>query len=181
MNTLKDRQEKFHRHYWAMFLVLTSFLVGCQKKCPIPKERQTSVSSTPWRLVYTSDPDPLFQSNLDSNGEFKYTFLVWNFTNTFDGDIKLVQNNTQYDQAQRTFRYDIDSSSKQMLIKFAQPTSVDISGQPMANGGNQAGETPILYSYQLGRTLELVNEQGFYYKFVPFTGILAPDDTCTFN
>ena len=161
-----------------MFLVLTSFLVGCQKKCPIPKDKQTSVTSTPWRMIYTSDPDPLFQKNLDSDGEFKYTFLVWTFTNTFSGDIKLVQNNTQYDQAQRTFVFDIDTHSQQMVIKFAQPTAVDISGQPTTSG---AGETPILYSYQLGRTLDLINQQGYEYKFVPFTGIVAPDDTCTFS
>ncbi len=149
-------------------------MVGCAKKCPVSLEKQTSVTATEWRLVESTDPDPDIQDNLSL-----FTFLVFRFGQDFSGDIKLVLNNTQYDQPVRTFIYDVDPNSKQLEIKYA--FSQGQGGQDSNAGNNQnGGDSPIFYSYELGRSLELTSDQGYYYRFVPFTGILAPDETCTF-
>ncbi len=155
-----------------LVLALSSFMIGCSKKCPTSKEKISSIASTPFRLVASTDPDPEIQNNLSN-----FTFLVFTFAQNFTGDVKLVLNNVQFDTPVKTFTYNIDPAPKQLLIKYADTTS---SSGGAKSGGATGGSDPVLYSYQLGRDLEINSEQGAYYRFVPFTGVLNPDDTCTF-
>ena len=160
-----------------LVLALSSFMIGCTKKCPTSTEKISSIVSTPFRLVASTDPDPEIQNNLSN-----FTFLVFTFAQNFTGDVKLVLDNTQYDTPVKTFIYNIDPASKQLIIKYADPTSSSAVGDPAGGDapGPTGGNDPVFYSYQLGRDLEINSEQGDYYRFVPFTGFLNPVDTCTF-
>ena len=152
----------------ALLAIIT--LSGClAKKCPIPQERQKSITLA-WRLVATDDPD--------FNGLNKYTFPIFTFNQDFTGDVKVVQNNTQYENPVRLLNYDIDSEQKLLRIQFSFPNGSGSSSS--TNSGNERNNDIREYSYQLGRTLELVRDDGTFYKLVPFTGILSPDDICEF-
>jgi len=158
----------------AILAPLALMMVGCMKKCQVPKERQTSVSATEWRLVESTDPDQDIQDNLSN-----FTFFIFRFGQDFKGDIKAVVNNTQYDTPVRTFVFDVEPESRILSIKYAFP-----EGEGGQNGGQgtsgQNPEEPRVYYYSLGRQLELTSDEGYYYRFVPFTGILSPDATCVF-
>ncbi|MFM8315597.1 MAG: hypothetical protein ACKOA8_15050 [Deltaproteobacteria bacterium] len=154
-------------------LALISQLMGCLKMCPTSKERQTSVAATPWRLVETTDPE--LQEDLNN-----FSFLVFTFNQNFSGDIKAVVNNTQYDNPIRTFKYNIDPRGNLMRIQFAFAPGEDGGGAQSDSGAASGGDQVVEYSYKLGRSLELWRQDGVYYRLVPFTGILSPDETCSF-
>jgi len=173
VNTYKRQVKPNFIRAWIQLIILAPLalmMVGCMKKCQVPTEKQTSVSATEWRMVESTDPDPDIQDNLS-----KFTFFIFRFGQDFQGDVKAVINNTQYDNPVRTFTFDVDTNSKTLLIKYAFPQGSESSSQ-----GNSEGDKPVAYSYSLGRQLELVGQNGSYYRFVPFTGILSPDDTCSF-
>lgn len=177
VNTEKFKiQIRFSRAWLQLAILapLALMMVGCMKKCQIPKERQTSVAATEWRLVETTDPDPDIQNNLSN-----FTFLIFRFGQDFQGDIKAVVNNTQFDTPFRTFQYEIDPQSKTLEIVYSNPTGEN-SGAEGQNSQQPSNEASVFYYYSLGRQLELTSSQGYYYRLVPFTGILSPDDTCTF-
>lgn len=157
----------------GLLLVGMALSVGCAKKCPIPLERQTSVAGTPWRLVSTSDPE--FSGDLNN-----FSFVVFTFNQDFKGDVKVVINNTQYDSPVRTFVWNVDPNQRVIRIQYAFPSGGDNQNNNSNTNSGSSGENVIDYSYRLGRTLELISTQGYNYRFVPFTGILSPDDTCTF-
>jgi hypothetical protein len=158
-----------------LLLGMAWWVIGCAKKCPIPTERQTSVSGTAWRLVETNDPD--FAGDLNN-----FSFAVFTFKQDFKGDVKVVINNTQYDSPVRTFVYNIDPNQRVIRIQYAFPSGADAQDGSSGSdsGSDSSGDNILDYYYSLGRTLELTSSQGFSYRFVPFTGILSPDDTCTF-
>ncbi|MSP18920.1 MAG: hypothetical protein EXR74_05055 [Bdellovibrionales bacterium] len=157
-----------------LVLALSSFMMGC-KICPTSKEKIPSIVSSPLRLVSSTDPDPLIQETLSN-----FTFLVFTFAQDFTGDVKLVLNNVQYDTPVKTFTFNIDPGSKQLIIKYADPNSLEWDKAISESGAATGGNAPVLYRYELGRDLVMNSEQGDYYRFVPFTGVLNPDDTCSF-
>lgn len=169
MNTYKSNFGPFFFVKWALAMGLFFNLIGC-KYCTVATERQASITATPWRLVATNDPDFL--------GLNKYTFAIFTFNQDFTGTIQVVQNNTRYDEPARILNYDIDSANHLIRIQYSFPGK----GSSNSTDSNQdPNNTPIEYSYKLGRSLVLEGENGYFYNFVPFTGVLSPDDTCEFN
>ncbi|NBX68300.1 MAG: hypothetical protein EBR01_04970 [Proteobacteria bacterium] len=169
-------QNRFSRAWLQLAILapLALMMVGCMKKCQIPKERQTSVTATEWRLVESTDPTPLIQQNTD-----KYSFFVFRFGQDFTGDVKVVNGNKQFDTPFQTFEYYIDPQSKTLEVAYSNPTG-DNGGTEGQNTQQSSSGGSMFYYYSLGRELELTSNQGYYYRLVPFTGIVSPDDTCEF-
>lgn len=167
----------FVRRSWLQLLILAPLalmMVGCMKKCPVPKERQPNITATEWRLVETSDPDPDYQNNVS-----KFTFVIFRFGQDFNGDVKKVVNNTLYDAPIRTFAYDVEPSSNFLRVKYAFPEGAEKKDSTQSDS-TSTGDDPIDYYYDLGRQLVLTSQEGYRYRFVPFTGILSPDEVCEF-
>jgi hypothetical protein len=138
-------------------------MIGCQKN-------HGTVTANPWRLVKTSDPD--LQSNVTC-----FTFLIFTFNLNMTGDVKLVQNNTQYEAPVRTFVYSVDTASETIRIKYAYPGDASANGASTQSG---SGDAPVDYGYNIQtKKLQLVEPSGANMDFVPFTGIIAPDDSKT--
>lgn len=157
----------------ASLLIFLLHLSGCAKKCQAPAtEKFKTVTGQQWRLVETTDPSPDFKALSKS------TFLIFQFGVDYKGSVNLVQNNTQFDTPVKTFLYNIDVQSGEMRLKY--------DGAPPAEGeeATQVDKTPqssvVEYTYDLGKELEMTDSRGNYYRFIPFTGIVAPDDTCEF-
>ena len=147
MNTQFSYSKALFNLRLLVALLASITLSGClMKKCPIPQERQKSITMA-WRLVATDDPD--------FNGLNKYTFPIFNFNQDFTGDVKVVQNNTQYEKPVRLLNYDIDSEQKLLRIQFAFPNGSGSSGSnnsgSQGNSGNQSNNDVREYSYQLGK------------------------------
>jgi len=152
----------------SLGLVLAMALVGaCGKKCqpPVTQKFQT-LSETQWRLVETSDSSV---KNLD-----RFNFLIYNFSRNFSGNIQQVRYNDLFETPFKTFNWNINPDTQQLVIRYQ-----DIA--PPADGStSRQGATDSLYSYDLNRELELYDQRGNYYRFVPFTGVVDPDSSCTF-
>lgn len=144
---------------------------GCQRLCQQPAAQAfTSVTQTEWRLAASTDPD--IRDKITN-----VTFLIWTFGTTFQGQIFTVNNNTKDDVPVKTFIYNPNGETKTMVIQFFGRGSVDQDGN--ATQGPSEGTTT--FTYDLGKTLTLYDSQrGYQYDFVPFTGSVTPDATCTF-
>jgi len=153
--------------------VLALGLIGCQKKCQQPPEKPfESLTAASWRLVETSDPDTAFQTLNRSN------FLIYSFGQDFRGDVKKVENNTQFDAPILTFEYNPAVDDGIIRIQF----TVTASGGGTGTGSSASGTTQTTdFIYELGRELLLIDSaRGYEYRFVDFRGIVPPDSTCTF-
>lgn len=162
-------------------IVLSLLLAGCQqKRCQAPPEQpfQTFVG-TQWRLVSTTDPGPNFKTLTQTN------FLIFTFNRDFTGDIKSVGNNAQSNVPIATLIYRVDSESRLIQAQITQNTVT----VPPADGSTP-NETPqsvapksstVNFNYTLSREFGLTDSRsGFYYRFVPFLGVINPDQQCTF-
>lgn len=154
-----------------LVLGLSLFLGACGKKCQQPAtEKFNTLSATEWRMVETTDKD--------FKGLNNTTFLIFTFGKNYKGAVNKVLNNDKYDTPIYTFQYQIDPDGGLMRIKFESPL-----GEGASTDGSQtqaSGMDPIDYSYELGRELEMTDSSGRYYRFVPFQGIVDPDNACTF-
>lgn len=94
------------------------------------------------------------------------------------GDVKYVENNTQYDAPVRTFNYSVDTNAEMIRIKYASPGDVQVDGSTKPS----SGDAPIDYSYSLQtKKLQLIEPSGATLDFVPFTGIVPPDQKCPYD
>lgn len=145
-------------------------LTGCQKKCqaPVTQKFQT-LAETQWRLVETSDASV---KNLD-----RFNFLIYNFARNFSGNIQQVRYNDLFETPFKTFNWNINPDTQQLVIRY-QDIAPPVEGE--GTGSSRASATDSLYSYDLNRELELYDQSGNYYRFVPFTGVVDPDSTCVF-
>ncbi len=156
-------------NFILILLALVTSACG-MKKCQAPATQKfTSIVGQPWRLVETTDPGDSFQALSNT------TFLVFEFTNDYKGSVKKVENNAEYEVPVLVFKYNIDPESQSIRAQFSSPEA-EASTTSTQSGGNI-----IDYDYELGRELELTNaKSGYYYRYVPYNGIIAPDDKCTF-
>jgi hypothetical protein len=154
-------------------LALSLLLVGCQKKCqpPVTQKFQT-LAETQWRLVETSDTSV--------KGLDRFNFLIYNFARNFSGNIQQVRYNDLFETPFKTFNWNINPDTQQLVIRYQDIAPPAEGTATQAGSGNRQGPTDSLYAYDLGRELELYDERGSYYRFVPFTGVVDPDSTCEF-
>jgi hypothetical protein len=179
MNT--GRNSKTTQQVAQLLTFIVAFLgfIGCNKN-------QGTITANPWRLVASTDPS--MQGKLNC-----YTFLIFTFNVNETGDVKLVQNNTQYDTPARTFIYTVDTPNSMLRVKYAYPgggqTGNTANGNAAGNNTNGAtgqsssGDTPVDYQYNLNsvaKTLDLTDSNGYTMNFVSFTGIVPPDQECNF-
>lgn len=153
-------------------------LVGCQKKrCQPPAEQalQTFIG-TQWRLVQTTDPNPNYRALSNTN------FFIMTFNRNFTGDFKRVENNDLYETPVATFIYNVDAANKHIAAEITENTALANNGK--ATGTTQTNPSPparVDYNYTLTRELTLTaTPSGFHYRFVPFTGVVDPDNQCVF-
>jgi hypothetical protein len=141
---------------------------GCTKKCQQPPtEKFKTFTGQQWRLVETTDQDPAFKSLSNT------TFLIWEFGKDYTGKINKVLNNKLYDTPIVQFEYNVDPDNNMVAINFSATGSTQSSTQQSPDG--------IVYSYDLGRDFNLTNgKTGASYRFVPFQGIVDPDNQCEF-
>jgi len=163
----------------ALFLLFPLWfcLPACQRRCQqAAAERPTSITANPWRLVSTNDP------SLKNNN--KYTFYVISFAQDFSGDMKKVVNNREFETPVKTLKYNLETDNGRS--GFMRVAYYDLS----AGGGEDLGEevqassSPSQttdYEYSLGTNLTLsATKSGYSYEFVPYIGIVDPDNNCTF-
>jgi hypothetical protein len=156
-------------------LSLILFATGCQKKCQQPAQQAfTSITQAQWRLVSTTDPK--VSPNLTN-----FTFLIWSFSNNFTGQIVKVINNEQYNNPVFTFQFNVDPSANVILIDYQTPGQPTTNAQGQQTAGSPTDNGTFQYSYNLTASLDLYDStEGYSYHFVPFQGIVNPDESCTF-
>jgi hypothetical protein len=163
-----------------LFLLLGGVLWmgGCAVPCQPPAQTPfTSITGTPWRLVSTTDPTVTTLN--------RFTFTILTFAVAFTGTVQKVVNNQEYDTPILTFIWNIqtnNSTSGQISVQF--------STVPDNSNGNNSGSQPaqqpqtgpvVTYNYTLNNELHLTDTtMGYYYRYIPFVGIVDPDSTCTF-
>ena len=158
-----------------MALILLVGTVACQKKCQPTGQPLTGLTGTDFRLIDTNDPQ--FKTLTQTN------FIIMNFDDRYKGNVYRVENNEKYDNPALTFEYNVDPTRKEIRLQYYKPA------QAAASGGGQAAATPgdavggvKSYTYHLGTGFEMHDENSTnYYRFVPFQGIVKPDDICTFK
>jgi hypothetical protein len=155
----------------ALLLVST----GCQKLCQQPATQAfTSITQTQWRLVSTTDPK--VSPNLTN-----FTFLIWTFSTNFTGQILKVINNEQYNNPVFTFQFNVDPSSNIILIDYQTPATATTNANGQATAGTPTDNGTFQYTYSLNVTLDLNDTtEGYTYHFVPFEGVVNPDEACSF-
>ncbi len=153
----------------GLTLVLGLALSACGKKCQPPATQKfRTLAETQWRLVETNDTSV--------KGLDRFNFLIYNFARNFSGNIQQVRYNDLFETPFKTFNWNINPDSGQLVVRYQ-----DIA--PLAEGtatNTRKGPTDSLYAYSLGRDLEIQDAKGNFYRFVPFTGVVDPDSTCTF-
>lgn len=159
-----------------IILLSLSFLLmmsACgTKKCQQPAtEKFKTIADQPWRLVETTNSAPEFKVLSNT------TFLVFEFTKDYKGSVKKVENNSEYETPIQTFRFNIDPD--QGLLRIQYQTAPADGQEEGAKAATSGGEI-VDYDYELGRELEMTDDKGAYYRFVPYSGIIAPDEKCTF-
>lgn len=165
------------RQTWR-FILISLTLSSCgQRKCQAPVEQPfQTFTETQWRLVETNDPNPEFRKLSLTN------FLIMTFKLNSTGDIKRVENNDLYETPVATFIYDVDKQNRRIRAEISQSNvtlSTDNSGGKTPSDNEQ--KSTVDYQYSLGREFTLTGTYtGFRYRFVPFTGVVAPDKICQF-
>lgn len=167
-------QQRFNVFSLILSLGMGLCLVACQKKCQQPAtEKFKTITATEWRLVETTDPEVAKKLN-------NTNFLIYSFGKNYTGAINAVQNNDKYDTPVYTFKYQIDPDNSLIRMKFS-ATAPDSEGGDGTQQAQADDSEPTDYIYDLGRELELTDDNsGRYYRFVPFQGIVDPDNNCTF-
>ncbi|MBI1860862.1 MAG: hypothetical protein HYR96_08090 [Deltaproteobacteria bacterium] len=169
---------RFHR--LIQLILAVALLAACQgRRCQAPPEQpfQTFVG-TQWRLVSTTDPGPNF-SNLSSTN-----FMIFTFNRDFTGDIKRVENNALSNVPVANILYNVDPSDQRIRMQITQNTAqvpADGSSTPPQTTSSTAAAKTLDFRYSLNNEFELTaTNSGFQYRFVPFTGVINPDQQCTF-
>jgi len=173
VNTAKRQIHRAFLLCLAPVLALCLAMPACQKKCQPPSpERPTSITQTPWRLVSTNDP------SLKSNN--KYTFYVIAFAQDFSGDMKKVVNNREFETPVKTLKYNLETDSgRDGLLRIAYFDVSAQEGEEATSSGEPTQTTDYTYSLSNNLTLQ-ASRSGYSYEFVPYAGIVDPDNNCTF-
>lgn len=153
----------------ASALILGS-LAACQRRCqPAAEQAFQNLSATEWRFVESSNPGFRELNN--------YNFLIMKFNDDFTGEVFTVRENRRLQTAQKVFEWNVDTNRESLTAAYSTPP---VEGQ---EGATQSTSQPTIvnYSYDLGRELKLREAgTGYTYRLVPFTGVVAPDNVCTF-
>jgi hypothetical protein len=97
-----------------------------------------------------------------------YNFLIVTFNRNFTGEIKRVVDNDQYDTPVQTLVWSPNVTSRTVRIQYT------------SSSGTTGDNGTVDYRYTLGRQLEMVDNSGHYYRYVPFRAVVDPDTVCTF-
>lgn len=148
-------------------LALWGLMPACQKKCQQAGERLQTIIDKEFRLVQSNDPQVKDLT--------KTNFLIMVFRINFTGEVFRVENNDRYDNAVLTFKYNIDPERKLIRVQYYKPAGEEAEG---AEVGEAQGKVHT-YKYDLTNELKL-NEGGMSYRYVPFEGVVKPDEVCEF-
>lgn len=164
-------------HYSLVTVILgvTLLTSACGRRCQAPEAASfRSVVETPWRLVESNDPQ--VAKELDN-----FNFLILQFNRNNTGDVKRVVDNDQYDSPVMTLVWVPDGVTKVMRIQYSSVSSEAFDSVDDVGAAGSGDQGTYDYSYKLGRQLEM-NEKGrgYYYRYVPFKGIVDPDNVCEF-
>jgi hypothetical protein len=156
-------------------LGLVFLATGCQMKCQQLTEQLTSLSDKELRMAETTDPTVRDLTNTN--------FITMSFFNNYTGEVHKVQNNNRFNAAALVFTYNVNPDQKTLKIQYSTPATED-NGSGSGSGGSSGGDpvgNPKVYTYTLSNQLMLTDTtSGFTYRFVPFEGIVKPDQKCTF-
>lgn len=145
-----------------LLVVLNILFCQCGKKCQEPaKEPFKSITQTEWRLVETNSQS--LGKNLS-----KTTFPIFAFSLNFEGGVYAVKNNNRPQTPDLLLEW-VTSEDKTLRLKYKTP------------GGEDSGAEVVDYEIDLSNDLTLTRSNGTYLRFIPFTGIYSPDDTCVLN
>ncbi len=149
---------------WILAIFALLSMAACQRKCqPMATQSYQSLVETPWRLVQSTDPE--VARNLNN-----YNFLVVSFNRNSTGEVKRVVDNDQYDTPVQTLVWVPNVSTKMIRVQYSS-----------ASGAAPGDDGTFDYTYTLGRQLEMTDTtNGYYYRYVPFQGVVDPDVSCSF-
>ena len=165
---------KTQRTYsWLLALVLLFGGVACQKRCQPPSEtRVESLVDAEWRLVETTDPEVF--ATLDN-----FNFLLLRFNQNNTGQVNQVVNNDLFDNPIAQILWVADPQVELLRVRYESVPGEGSFDDPDNPGVQDLGTFD--YTYSLGRQLEMRElRRGYYYRYVPFQGVVAPDIICTF-
>lgn len=153
---------------WMQLLALGWFLtqsLGCGAKCQQPPSQPyTTITATDWRLVTTNNPQPQYK-NISNTSTIILTFRA-----NFQGEVDSLQDNNRQPALGLTYSVQNSNSSS---------GQVKVSYFPLSDPSQGNGSTT--YNYTLNTELDLVETgTGYTYRFVPFQGIVLPDQVCSF-
>lgn len=153
------------------------FLPACQKRCQSSETQSIkSIVDTQWRLVETTDPEVKATLN-------NYNFLILTFNRNNTGQVNRVVDNDQYETPVLQLVYAPNASQKTLRIQFSTVAgSVDDTQNQSLGTPGDAGTFD--YQYALGGQLQMreigSGSRSYYYRYVPFKGVVDPDTVCTF-
>ena len=157
-------------------LLILLGVVACDKKCQAPAEqRYKTFVDEKWRLVETTDPDPGMKSLSNTN------FLIMTFTKEYTVAVNRVENNKEFETPVLVGEYNVDPSRQLLNVVYQTPQAEPEGGESGTTTQATAKTSAVQYVYDLSREFELYNNAtGYYYRFVPYTGVVYPDNQCTF-
>jgi hypothetical protein len=148
---------------------------ACAVNCQPAGAPLTTITNQQFRLISSSDPT--LQNVTNTN------FITITFSANYTGQVQKVQNNNLFNNPALVFSYNIDPNSNTLKIQYSTPPTNDQSGGGSSSdsGGTQVGP-PKTYNYTLNTGLTLTDTtSGYVYQWVPFQGIVLPDQQCTFS
>jgi hypothetical protein len=146
--------------------------VACQRRCQAADTTvYKSMVDAQWRLVETNDPDALKTLS-------NYTFLIMTFARNNTGDVKNVVDNDQYDTPVYSIVWAPDATQKLVRIQYSKITGT--GNQTQAANPGDGGTYDYMYTLSNQLTLTETSNPGYYYRYVPFKGVVNPDTECSF-
>jgi len=169
--------KQLHIQAWFALLALAVALTGCQKKCQQNSETLRTIIDTEFRLVQSSDPQV---SNLTNTN-----FVIMVFKIDYTGEMFRVENNSRFNDPVLIFRYNVDPQRKLIQVQYYELPTEESAAAAATAGGDPALGAPVgnprVYQYNLSNELTLREQgSGFRYRYVPFTGVVKPDEICKF-
>lgn len=164
-------------HRIAILAAAFWLIAACQqRKCQAPAEQAfQTIVETQWRLVETTDPHPNFRSLNQTN------FFIMTFKRNFTGDFKRVENNDLFETPVATFVYNVDPGSRRIVTEITE-NAVTVDPSAATPAAPAEGKKSVVdFKYTLSREFTLTRaNSGFFYRFVPFLGVVDPDKQCVF-
>lgn len=169
---MKHPVKHFCDRAWPVLLLLLAVTAGCQKKCQQNTETLRTFVDQEFRLVQSTDPET--RKDLTNTN-----FLIMVFKIDYYGELYRVENNSKFNDPVLLLRYNPDPENKLIQVQFYEPPS-ETSVGPDPSLGKESGPLRT-YRYSLSNELNLVESgTGYRYRYVPFTGVVKPDEICRF-